>query len=183
VSQCQDFSPPPWPKLLELGAQPGYRLTRDYIWMPAVPRRSTPRNRASTALPCSTTATNRAATASFRRRPNRAAEPPPHAASAQGEHGDEVPSVSSPFCPISRPPPWLGSPAGTPTGQPPRGLPPFPCLCLFARRKKVVWPKTPSPFPFPKKPLPLFPLSPFSFHLVSHSLGKPHQNLCPFRLF
>jgi hypothetical protein len=32
------FFPPPWPKLLELGARPGYRLTRAYKWRPTVPR-------------------------------------------------------------------------------------------------------------------------------------------------
>jgi hypothetical protein len=151
VSQRQDFSLPPWPKLLELGARPGYRLTRAYKWRPAVPRRSTPRNRASTALPCSTTATNRAATASFRRRPNRVAEPLPHAASAQGEHGDEVPSVSSPFCPISRSPPWPGSPAGTPTGRPPRGLPPLPLPLSVRKEEEGRLAKNPLPITFFRK--------------------------------
>jgi hypothetical protein len=105
------------------------------IYSPRPPRRPSPHHRAPIAIPCSTTATNCVAATSFRRRSLLAAEPPPQGTSAQCEHGAEIPSTSSSFCPTFRPLPCTGPPASA-APPPPPGQPPSPVL--FERKRMTI---------------------------------------------
>jgi hypothetical protein len=158
------FSPPPWPKLLELRARTGYRLTRAYKWRSAVPRITL--NNHKPSLPSLDNGTPPPPKLASSPPP---ADPPPRAAPTQGEHRNRTPSAPSPFCPIHRMPPRTGRRRAPLTGRPPAWLSPTSVLDSSQGGRRAFCPGPPASFPFSSNPLP-------------YSLSLPFLSFSPYPL-